>query len=116
MAGTGAKRNPAQARRSGVHGDVVNSGMVTLDGDFTIYRAAELRGMLAAHIAAGTRQFDLSAVTDFDSAGVQLLAATRASASQKGEQVEFLNAPGCVQQVCSTLGLQAWVHCGRGAV
>lgn len=111
MVRRGAKRNCAQVTSDEVAADAVNA-MVMLDGDFTIYRVAELRQMLTAHVAAGARRFDLSGVTDFDSAGVQLLAATRGSVSRVGGQAEFFKAPRCVWEVCSTLGLQAWLSRG----
>jgi anti-sigma B factor antagonist len=56
-----------------------------IEGELTIYRAAELKGTLLAAVAEHeTLDIDLSAVTEFDTAGVQLLLlAKRAAAARR---------------------------------
>jgi anti-sigma B factor antagonist len=52
-----------------------------IDGELTIYRAAELQAALAQAIAGpDALALDLSGVTDIDGAGVQLLLAAKKSA------------------------------------
>jgi len=79
-------------------------------GELTIYRAAELRDLLLAGVAAGARRFDLSGVTEIDSAGLQLLAATRASVARGGAVADFLEPPACVREICATCGLLPWLE------
>jgi anti-anti-sigma factor len=59
------------------------NGAYVIDGEMTIYRATELRAALQAALAAGGGDFalDLSAVTEIDCAGVQLLVAAAKSAA-----------------------------------
>lgn len=101
-------------KRSGANnakpaGQSETAATALISGELTVYRAAGLREEISRHIASGVRRFDLSGVTDFDSAGLQLLAATRASAARKMGDVEFLNPPACVREVCDLCGLSPWL-------
>lgn len=72
---------------------------IALDGDITIYRAVELHRRLQLALSQpGTRlDMDLSAVTDLDSAGVQLLmAAKRAAEATGGSLVLSGHSPAVV--------------------
>jgi len=88
-----------------------------LEGDYTIYRAAELRTELLREFEGGARRFDLSGIVEFDAAGLQLLAALRASADAKGGRIEFLAPPPSVRDVLALCGLADWLgdaaHAGR---
>ncbi|UGQ45170.1 STAS domain-containing protein [Massilia endophytica] len=46
---------------------------LAIEGELTIYRAAELKPVLLEAAAGGALALDLSQVTEFDSAGLQLL-------------------------------------------
>ncbi|MGC4077870.1 MAG: STAS domain-containing protein [Rubrivivax sp.] len=66
---------------------------LAIEGELTIYRAAELRETLLAALAAapdGDLTLDLSAVTEFDSAGVQLLMAAKKSAEARGRGLRLV--------------------------
>ncbi len=58
-----------------------------IEGDMTIYRAAELKQTLLLRLQESPAlEVDLSGVTDFDSAGVQiLLLAKRTALARQGE-------------------------------
>ena len=80
-----------------------------VDGEMTIYRAAELREGLLAALAQGEGDFtiDLAAVTEMDSAGVQLLMAARKSAEAAGFALHLAGHSPAVVEVLETLGLAA---------
>jgi len=57
------------------------SGAFAIEGELTIYRAEELQAALGEALARDPAlQIDLSRVTEFDGAGVQLLLAARKAA------------------------------------
>jgi anti-anti-sigma factor len=78
---------------------------LALDGELTIYRAAELRTLLLQHLADGTRRIDLSGVTEIDSAGFQLLVAARRSAEAAGVALALVAPSAAVRDLAATLGL-----------
>ena len=82
-----------------------------IDGEFTIYRAAELAAALKAALAApsdgGAFEIDLSEVTEMDSAGVQLLLAARRSAQESGRGLRVAPRSPAVDEVLGLLQLSA---------
>ncbi|MFY9514254.1 MAG: STAS domain-containing protein [Rubrivivax sp.] len=85
---------------------------MNIEGELTIYRAAELRGVLLAALASsvqegGDLEIDLAGVTEFDSAGVQLLLAAQNSARQSQRALRLKNASPAVREVFETLDLAA---------
>jgi anti-sigma B factor antagonist len=65
--------------------------VVTVEGELTIYTAVELRSrLLSALMAAGSLDVDLSAVSEFDGAGLQLLLALDKEARISGKLVRLL--------------------------
>jgi len=80
-----------------------------IDGDFTIYRAAELAASLKAALAGtpegGTFEIDLSEVAEMDSAGVQLLLAARRSAADSGRSLRLGALSPAAEEVFNTLQL-----------
>lgn len=77
-----------------------------IEGEMTIYRAAELRtALLAALGEGGDLLLELDAVDAFDSAGVQLLLAARRSARAAGRTLRLVAPSAGVTQVLATLGL-----------
>ena len=61
---------------------------LAVEGEMTIYRAAELKpALLDAVRAHEAPALDLSAVTEFDSAGLQLLLVARQEAARLGRQL-----------------------------
>jgi anti-anti-sigma factor len=78
-----------------------------LQGALTIHHAVELQAQLLQQLDAGTDTLDLSAVTDCDAAGVQLLLATDRSLRDSGRRLRLQATPAVVAEVLQRCGLQA---------
>jgi anti-anti-sigma factor len=79
---------------------------LSIDGEMTIYRAAELRESLSAALAAGgDLELNLSGVTEMDSAGVQLLMAAKKTARDSQHEVRLVGHSPAVLEVFETLDL-----------
>lgn len=78
-----------------------------LDGELTIYTAAERRAGLLAWLDAGGSVLDLSQVTDCDTAGVQLLVATRHTLEARGRSLSLRAASAAVRDALAAYGLDA---------
>jgi len=78
-----------------------------IDGEMTIYCATELRAALQAALAAGGGDFalDLSAVTEIDCAGVQLLLAAAKSAAAAQRTLRLARVAPIVAETLQFLGL-----------
>lgn len=62
-----------------------------LEGEMTIYRAAELKEVLQPHIDhASVIEIDLSKVSEIDAAGLQLLIAAKLEALIRDKQLHFV--------------------------
>ena len=90
--------------------DARPSSPPVLDPDLTIANAAEqrtrLQALLAAEAGGSTAlQLDLAGVTDIDSAGVQLLLATRRSLAERGRSLQLRSPSGVVIDALATFGL-----------
>lgn len=88
-----------------------------IEGEMTIYRAAELKQMLlaAAEGAAGLA-LDLSAVTELDSAGVQLLAMVRNTLAGAGAELRLVAQSESVAATLALLNLErSFGAAGAGA-
>ena len=82
---------------------------VRLDGDLTVYRAAEVKSVLldALH-RASTVELDLSGVSEFDSAGVQLLMFAKRHARSTGRELRLSGHSKPVIEVFELLDLAAF--------
>jgi anti-sigma B factor antagonist len=82
---------------------------LALGPEMTVAHAAELRERLLETIADGraTLALDLSAVTDFDSAGVQLLLAARRTMTERGGQLHLGAVPAPVRDALRLFSLDA---------
>jgi len=83
-----------------------------IDGEMTIYRAAELKDVLygALHAAVAEARaltLDLSQVTEFDSAGIQLLLVARREAERQGSALHLVATSPAVREVFALTGLAA---------
>lgn len=76
---------------------------------FTVARAADTQTTLLAALDAGVNAIDLSAVTEFDTAGVQLLLAVNAHGQASGTAVAFLRPSAVVMDLFQRYGLHAWL-------
>jgi anti-sigma B factor antagonist len=89
---------------------VTGSGhRLSIEGELTIYRAAELCDVLKASLAAvpqhATLGLDLRAVTEMDSAGAQLLLAAQKSALATGRALHVAATSAAVDEVLAILRL-----------
>jgi anti-anti-sigma factor len=79
---------------------------LAVEGELTIYRAAELKPVLLDAVRTmDAPAFDLSAVTEFDSAGVQLLLMARREAARLGKTLALPDAAPAVRDTFALLGL-----------
>jgi anti-anti-sigma factor len=70
------------------------------------HAAAWHEALVQALAGGGDLRLDLASVSDFDSAGVQLLLATRHSLLQRGAALHIVAASTAVGDALATLGLQ----------
>ena len=85
----------------------INQPLV-IEGEFSIYRVAELRQMLLAALqAGGAVEVNLAGVTEMDSAGVQLLMSARKSLQAVGCELRLVEHSPAVMEVFDTLDLAA---------
>jgi anti-anti-sigma factor len=79
---------------------------LAIEGEMTIYRAAELKpALLDAVREHAAPALDLSAVTEFDSAGLQLLLVARQEAARLGKRLVLSAASNAVRDVFALLGM-----------
>jgi anti-anti-sigma factor len=84
------------------------AGPVVLGPELIIATAATCHAELIEKLPApaGDLQLDLSSVTDFDSAGVQLLLSTRRSLAERGDALHIVAASAAVRDALTLFGLQ----------
>jgi ABC-type transporter Mla MlaB component len=79
---------------------------VVLDGEMTILTASDQFQRLGQALTAGSElHLDLSGVTEFDTAGLQLLLLARREAERVGSVLTFLNPSEPVQDVLRVVWL-----------
>jgi anti-sigma B factor antagonist len=83
--------------------------VVYVEGEMTIYRAAEIKGTLITSIAeSAVIEFDLSRVTAIDSAGVQLLMLAQRTAHARHSELRLVAHSPAVLEVMELLTLGAY--------
>lgn len=80
--------------------------VLKIDGEFTIFRAAELKPVLLA--SPPVTEIDLSGVTDLDTAGVQLLMLAKKSALAQGRDLRLTGHSPAVMDVFELLNVAAY--------
>ena len=82
-------------------------GPVALGPELTISHAAAWRDTLVDALCTGSSDLvlDLSAVTDIDSAGVQLLLATRRSVNERGATLTLADVSPVVADALAVFGM-----------
>lgn len=86
-----------------------DTGLLFIEGELSIYRAAELKeALLAAVNRSPCLEVDLAGVTEIDTAGVQLLMLAKRSAAQLQRQVRLVSHSPAVMEVFALLDLAAW--------
>jgi anti-sigma B factor antagonist len=81
--------------------------LAAIEGELSIYRAAELRDLLTPHWRSPDLEMNLAAVTEMDSAGVQLLMAAKKSAAPGARALRLVNHSPAVLEVFELLDLAA---------
>lgn len=76
-------------------------GELRVDGEMTIYRANEVAQSLFASLRAhaGDVDLDLSDVTEFDTAGLQLVLMARRMVEANGHRLDVVRPSECVAEV-----------------
>ena len=80
--------------------------MLRIEGEFTIYRAMELKPVLFAQ--PPVTEIDLSGVTEFDSSGLQLLMLAKKTAVAQGRALVLLGRSPVVVEVFELLGVAGY--------
>ena len=83
---------------------------LAISGEFTIFTAADLKPrLLHAVIDAESEDvdIDLSEVSEIDSAGLQLLLATRRSVAERGASLQITGLSGSAADALAVFGLDA---------
>jgi len=85
--------------------------VLAIEGELTIYRAAEWRKTLIAALAGladgASLELNLAEVSELDSAGVQLLMAARKTAQASQRELRLVGHSPAVLEVFETLDLAA---------
>ena len=80
------------------------AGTYGVEPELTVYQVRDLRSAWLQAYADGARDFDLSAVTEIDGAGVQLLASLAAYGEREADPVRFSDPSLSVLDVVQVLG------------
>lgn len=88
---------------------ISTSGEARVHGEMTIYRASEIAQTLLAAIRAheGDVSLDLSAVTEFDTAGLQIVLMARRLAAMNGYRLDVMQPSECVVEVLELCNVAA---------
>ncbi|GFE86756.1 anti-sigma factor antagonist [Steroidobacter agaridevorans] len=79
----------------------LSMGELRVDGEMTIYRANEVAQTLFASVRAhaGDVKLDLSDVSEFDTAGLQLVLMARRIVEANGHRLDLVRPSQCVAEV-----------------
>jgi anti-sigma B factor antagonist len=81
-----------------------------LTGEWTIHAIAQHRQALLALVNEGHIEFDTSAITDMDSAGLQLLLSAQRSVALQGHELKLTRMSDAVKSILVAYGLDASLH------
>ncbi len=86
-------------------------GCVRIRGEMTVYAAQSLKAELCAALRRHRRTalLDLSGVTEFDTAGLQILFAARRLAADEGRALQLAAPSPVVQEALDLCRLSDWV-------
>ncbi|MEO8299169.1 MAG: STAS domain-containing protein [Burkholderiales bacterium] len=83
--------------------------VLRIEGEFTVYRAAELKSLLLDAVASEPLvEVDLSAVSELDTAGLQLLMLAKRSALAANRELRLVKHSPAVVDVLQLLDLAAY--------
>jgi anti-sigma B factor antagonist len=73
---------------------------ISIEGEMTIYRAAELKDMISSALASNEDiEIDLSRVSEMDSAGLQLMLASKLESMVRRTELSFIGHSQAVREV-----------------
>ena len=79
---------------------------LAVEGEMTIYRAAELKPALLETVRThDAPALDLAHVTEFDCAGLQLLLMAQREAARLGRRLALVAPSTAVREACTLLGV-----------
>ena len=81
-----------------------------LTGEWTIHQIGELHPVLLSLVNQKLVSFDASAISEMDSAGVQLLISARNALGMQGLEMQLIAASPCVRDALHCYGLDAHLH------
>ena len=82
---------------------------LTVDGDLTIYHAAEIKQRLIEGVRGnGVLELDLSHVGEIDTAGLQLLALAKRESGKQDHELHIVGHSPAVREVIEFLNLAAY--------
>ncbi len=85
------------------------SNVIALEGELTIYRAAELKPLLLAALpGTGPIELNLAEVSEVDTAGLQLLMLLRREAQALGRALHLRSPSLAMVEALELLDLAAW--------
>ena len=91
----------------------VPAPVFAITGELSIYRAAELTAALLAWVGQQSQStqldVDLSAVSEMDSAGLQMLLALQRTAKAQAKRWRITQVSPAVQEVLTLTGLTHWL-------
>lgn len=76
-----------------------------LAGEWTIHVIAQQREAMLELVNDGHAIFDVSGITDMDSAGLQLLMSAQRSLAQQGREINLLGTSDAVQAILQAYAL-----------
>ncbi len=81
-----AKKSKARTEETSMSATAASATPLRIEGEMTIYTAAELKGRIDVALAAGdTVEIELSQVSEIDTAGLQLLLLAKREAARLGK-------------------------------
>ena len=91
------------------HGDANEVTRIAIDGELTIYRAADLKvTVLEALRKSRVLEVDLSGVTELDTAGLQVLMLAKNTTAADKRELRLLNHSPAVVEIVEMLNLGAF--------
>nr|WP_315397423.1 STAS domain-containing protein [uncultured Duganella sp.] len=90
-------------------GDIDAVARIAIDGELTIYRAADIKiTVLEALRKARVLEVDLAGVTELDTAGLQVLMLAKNTAAADGRELRLVNHSPAVVEIVEMLNLGAF--------
>lgn len=87
----------------------VGTSHFAIEGEMTIYRAAELKEVISHQIRrSDVIELELSQITEIDSSGLQLLVAAKLEAAKQNKQLHFIGHSKPVLEVIDLCDLSGF--------